>query len=379
MKAKSIKGKSPEIIQSALQECMADGFKPTLAITFLSDKQHVDTVRSILDEANIQVFGVTTVGEFIEDSVDNETIVILLLDINPEDFIIGIKDSDASSIEQAAKSLAEKGLAIFPNPAFIISGSHVGAPGDSMLKGIIDIAGADANVIGGIASSDSLEVSGFVFTNDHISEQGMICLCINQDNILVRGLAVSGWKPMGTSKTVTKSEGNHLFTIDDEPALDVFLKYTGLKIDLENKEDIFFFVESNYPFQVQRKIGSPVMNPPLMINNADGSLFCGMNIPQGSKIKFSMPPDFEVIDDVIASSEKIKIDSAPDADAMIIFSCIGRLHAFGPLVYEENRGLQNVWDVPMAGFFSFGEFGKPVGGKSEFHGTTCSWVVLKEK
>ena len=39
MKAKSIKGKSTEEIQSALQQSMADGFKPTLAIVFISKSQ----------------------------------------------------------------------------------------------------------------------------------------------------------------------------------------------------------------------------------------------------------------------------------------------------------------------------------------------------
>jgi hypothetical protein len=33
----------------------------------------------------------------------------------------------------------------------------------------------------------------------------------------------------------------------------------------------------------------------------------------------------------------------------------------------------------MAGFFSYGEFGRAARGKQEFHGTTCSWVALKEK
>lgn len=39
MKAKSIKGKSTEEISSALTESMSDGFKPTLAIVFISVKQ----------------------------------------------------------------------------------------------------------------------------------------------------------------------------------------------------------------------------------------------------------------------------------------------------------------------------------------------------
>jgi hypothetical protein len=39
MKAKSIKGKSTEETKSALEESIADGYKPTLAIVFISIKQ----------------------------------------------------------------------------------------------------------------------------------------------------------------------------------------------------------------------------------------------------------------------------------------------------------------------------------------------------
>ena len=46
---------------------------------------------------------------------------------------------------------------------------------------------------------------------------------------------------------------------------------------------------------------------------------------------------------------------------------------------DEIKGLAKTWEVPSAGFFSFGEFGRVQGGKPEYHGTTCSWVALKEK
>jgi hypothetical protein len=39
MKAKSIKGKTAEEIEVALERSMSDGFKPTLAIVFISVKQ----------------------------------------------------------------------------------------------------------------------------------------------------------------------------------------------------------------------------------------------------------------------------------------------------------------------------------------------------
>jgi hypothetical protein len=35
MEAKSIKGNSPEEIKAALEQSMADGFSPTLAIVFM--------------------------------------------------------------------------------------------------------------------------------------------------------------------------------------------------------------------------------------------------------------------------------------------------------------------------------------------------------
>ena len=374
MRAKSINGKSPEEIKTALQESMSDGFLPTLAIVFLSLKQHVDTIRVMLNDENIQIFGVTVTGEFTEEGVESESIVVLLLELNPDYFRIECLDMDASNVEQTANQVAINGLDIFANPAFIISGSHEQSPGHSILKGILNVAGSEATIIGGLASNDTFEEGGIVFSKDHVSKMGLICLILDQDKISVNGQAVSGWKPVGTVKTITKSEGNRIFTIDDQPALDLLIKYTGIQVNMEDTSDIF---TQSYPLQVQKDKGSPIMNAPLMFNVHDRSILCGMMIPEDSKVRFSLPPDFDVIDTVIDSA-KTKAKEVPDADAMIIFSCIGRLNEFGPLVNEENKGLQSIWNVPMVGFFSLGEYGKTPGGKSEFHGTTCSWMVLKE-
>ena len=56
MKAKSIKGKSAEEIQSALEKSMADGFKPTLAIVFLPKKNEVQNITEIFDKKSISIY-----------------------------------------------------------------------------------------------------------------------------------------------------------------------------------------------------------------------------------------------------------------------------------------------------------------------------------
>ena len=67
MKGKSIKGKSAATIESALEQATTNGFKPTLAIAFISIKQNREAISKLLDEKGIQVFGATAAGEFINN------------------------------------------------------------------------------------------------------------------------------------------------------------------------------------------------------------------------------------------------------------------------------------------------------------------------
>jgi hypothetical protein len=69
------------------------------------------------------------------------------------------------------------------------------------------------------------------------------------------------------------------------------------------------------------------MIPAIMYNPVTKEILCGGSIPQGSMIRFSLPPDFDVIDTVVDSARQVKNTTLPDIDAMIIFSCIGRLSA----------------------------------------------------
>jgi hypothetical protein len=68
MKAKSIRGSSAEEIDSALQQSMADGFRPTLAIAFISIKQDRKAVCEILHKEGVDIIGATSSGEFIKPS-----------------------------------------------------------------------------------------------------------------------------------------------------------------------------------------------------------------------------------------------------------------------------------------------------------------------
>jgi hypothetical protein len=69
----------------------------------------------------------------------------------------------------------------------------------------------------------------------------------------------------------------------------------------------------------------------------------------------------------------------PEADALVVFSCAGRIIALGPLILQELEGIKNVWNVPMAGMFSNAELGRATAGNLEMHNLNTCCVALKEK
>ena len=380
MKAKSIVGKSTEEIKTALQHSMAEGYKPTLAFVFLTALEDIDIVSAMMDAEGISIFGASTSEKFTDQGIEPEGIVVLLMDINKANFKIILKDYEAASVSvyESACEIGQSGKNAFNRPAFIISAADFRTPGEDIIKGLIDKAGADIKVIGGMAG-EAVNFTGCVFSNHAKTSNGLLALILDEDKIDVKGIAVSGWKPVGTEKTITKSDGAWIYTIDNEPAMDVIKKFLGKDIAASGKLKGMIPLNINYPLQIQRESGVPMMRPALLWNTEDQSVMLGGLVKEGSKFRFSLPPDLEVIDIVIESSREIRDKELPDADAMLIFSCIGRLSSLGPLLSSELDGLAGTWNKPMAGFFSLGEFGKLDDSPPEMHGTTVSWVALKEK
>ena len=379
MKAKSIKGKSTEEIKTALEQSIADGFKPTLAVVFLSVKQDRTAISKLLDSHGIAIFGATTSGEFIDEVTEKGTVVMLLLDIKRDHFQIYLDDFQEKNFRESASGIAKKAKGKFPKPAFLISGSHLETDAEQLLFGFEDVVGKDVNVYGGMASDDYTFTEQFVFTNGKESNQGIIALALDEDKILIKGKATCGWKAVGTEKIVTKSEGNHVYTVDDIPVLDLTVKYGGLKNVSPDNTGLMLEIAANLPLQLQREKGDPVMRPGLLVDWSDRSFFCSGSVPQGSKIRFSLPPDFDVMETVIKGAEELKNTEMPEADAIIVFSCAGRILVFGPMMNMEIEGLKKIWNVPMVGMFSNAELARATGGDLEMHNLTTCCVVLKEK
>jgi hypothetical protein len=384
MKAKSIRGKTTEEIEVALAHSMSDGFKPTLAIVFTSINLDRESICEMLQQRNIDLVGATSSGEFINGYQGESSAVILLMELHRTSYAILFEDIGHKNLTEAAEQIARGALQKFRKPAFILCSTGVSTngeyfDGEALIRAVENAVGFDVNIFGGMAGDDAKFKGTYVFTNDQSTDIGVAALILDEEKISIHGLAISGWKPLGTTKTVTRSEDGWVYTIDGQPALDMYLRYLGKPVAPGNGE-VMIFEELGfyYPF-LAIDAGDPVIRTPLKIDKEKNAIKLDFPVAEGKKLQFSVPPDFDIIEDVLKAASDIKKATHADADALLIFSCAGRLSALGPMVNVENEGLYDIWKAPMAGFFTYGEYGKDLEGKQKFHSTTCSWVALKEK
>jgi hypothetical protein len=385
MIAKSIHGNSPGEIQNKLDKYMLEGFKPTLALVFISIEQDTKAVAEILHNKGIDVFGATSGGEFCNENQSMGEIVIMLIGLERSKYFILFEDVKGKDLADVSQKIARDALTQFDNPAFILCSTMITEEGEILngevlVENIEKVVGSDVTIFGGMAGDDGKFTGTYIFNHEKLTDRGIIAVILDKDKIELHGMALSGWKPLGIARTVTKSKGRLIYSIDNQPALDMYLKYLGNENFFEkDKYKIFEAIGVHYPFQVKSENGESVMVTPMGIDMDENALICEKEVKQGSTFHFSVPPDFDIVETILQNASELKNERQAEAEALLIFSCIGRHSAMGPMAQEENEGLANIWKAPMAGFYTYGEFGRSPHGKRRMHSTTCSWVAIREK
>jgi len=384
MKAKSIHGGSVDEIKNAVTKCMEDSFKPNLAIMFVSVQQDRHAITEIFNALDIDLFGATSCGEFVNGIQSEGGVAGLLLELSPDSYKIILGDIGENSMETTVKEISDAALQKFKNPSLIVCSTGIIEnrtmfDGESFVSELEKGLGPDKIFVGGMAGDDWKLIATYVFTNHRETENGIIALALNADVISLKGMAITGWKPMGISRTVTKNKGNLLFEIDGKSAVDMYLKYLGKEDKINDSSfNVFEELSFEFPLIVERDNDETVLRSPMKIDYVEKALVMDYEMAEGSKFWFTMPPDFDIVEEILDKANSIKNNQESEADALLIFSCAGREPSLGPFVTQENDGLAKLWNAPMAGFFTYGEYGRALNGKQNLHSGACCWVALKE-
>jgi hypothetical protein len=159
MRSKSIKGKSTTEIETVLVQIMSVGFKPSMAVVFYSKIQDIN---ALLDSKNIEIFGATTNGEFIDQKTAKKYAAVLLLDIKTAYFHLYFENTSNKEYREVATAVAIKAKYQFKKSAFFIGFSIPQTNWEEILHSLEDFVGIDVNAFNGNTGDDYSFIETFV-------------------------------------------------------------------------------------------------------------------------------------------------------------------------------------------------------------------------
>jgi hypothetical protein len=363
---------SVDQIESHLQSARQTGLAPTLAIVFSSVAHDLAELSAIFAKSDIEVFGASASGEITNDEIHDESIAVMLLDTTRDAYRLNVFEGEGKTSYQVGQNVAEWARTVYDNPAFMVMSAGLHADGEKIVKGIIHTMEREVPLFGGLAATELGMPETFVLSTSQVLANGVVALIFDRNAVELQGIAQSGWKGIGTPKTVTKSEGNIVYKIDDEPVRDMYNKYLNIGTDAAD-----FALVAEYPLVLMRDDGSSIIRAAMWFNEDKSIVYAG-SVPQGAKVRFSMSPGREIIEHAIEQMAEFN-QQIPKSDAIVLFSCKSRHLAFGPMVEDEISGIHKLWNVPLVGFFTYGEIGPVPQGRCDFHNHTLVPVLIQEK
>ena len=184
-----------------------------------------------------------------------------------------------------------------------------------------------------------------------------------------------GWRRVGEPMLITKSVGNRVLTIDDQPALDAYLARLDAPAEAGADPAAFTRFALTHPLGLVRRGGEEVRFI-AEADMSDRSIGCIASVPQGA-LAWLMEGD---VASVLAATDGACRDALADLDGhaplgIIAFDCIARRGVLGDegISREVDRIESQTGTVPLAGFYTYGEIAR-THGTGGFHNQTL--VVL---
>ncbi|MFV8364351.1 FIST signal transduction protein [Flavobacterium sp. ZT3P35] len=322
------------------------------------------------------VFGSTS-GEISGSSVNDDSISVVAIEFEKSTFVV--KRENILDHNTDAKQLGEHLYNQMPKEdlkhLFVLSeGSFVN--GSSLIAGLESNLLSGLSITGGMCGDDARFEKTLASYQEDPKEGEVVLIGFYGSTLEISYASYGGWIPFGPERVITKAEGNILYEIDGQPALDLYKKYLGDKsIELPQASLL-------YPLNVTpHGKKEPVVRTILNIDNDAQSMILAGDAPVNSRVQLMMA-SVDGIAQGAFSAAKYGIKNRTTAPELaLLVSCIGRKLVMNQRVEEEIEHVREVigLQVPIAGFYSYGEMA-PFNGETacELHNQTMTLTLISE-
>jgi len=321
-----------------------------LLIQIFTSEANQDFILSLQDFfvkelKNSVLIGATTDGEIMNGKVSTEKTVINFSIFKDTK----IRSGEQSKVENELSSYnagleLTKKLTTTDAKLMILFADGLNMNGEEFLNGCQSV---NNNIIvaGGLAGDNGEFKESYVFTKDEIISNGAVGVSLSSKDLNVSNGLNFSWHSIGKEFTVTKSDKNVVYMLDDSiTPYDLYKKYLG--------EDIAKQLPSigiEFPFILHRN-GENIARA-VISKNDDGSLKFAGNIEEGDKVKFGIGDAKSIINDSLNLYNNL---STNHYGAIFCYSCMARRRFLQDSIELETKPFQSI--APTAGFFTYGEF-----------------------
>jgi hypothetical protein len=369
-----------QIVAEALAPILAMG-SPALAIIYCSPAHDLAAISRRVKQAvgEGDVIGCSTAGELVRHHALSGGLLIWAL--GGEGFAVstgygqgdtekGLRDA-AFEAAQCIERLERKQHTIL----FLLAD---GLCGDQMevVRGAYDACGAQVPLMGGCAGDDmALQSTRQIHAGDLLTH-AVVAAAISSDSPMAIGIA-HGWEPLSEPMLVTGSKGTTLISLDDRPALDVYLEAYDAPDEVRQDPSTFFGFAHTRPIGIARRNRTEIR----YVYAADyekRTLTIFAEVPQGAMaylMKGSCNSVLEATADVCALAEQ-SLQGMP-ARGFMLLECVARKSLLDQAgLLNESLRLPTVQSgVSVGGFYTYGEIARTE-GSGGLHNQTVVALAL---
>jgi hypothetical protein len=326
---------------------------------------------------DVPLIGCTTAGEIATTGPREASLVVAAL--GGDGFVIDTaRATDASADLRAAGASAARCLPSVedrPYRALLLLTDGLAGDQQEIVRGAYGVLGAGVPLVGGCAGDELRMTRTFQLYGDRVLTDSVVAAGIASDAPLGIGVR-HGWRRVGEPMLVTAGGANRVHTLDDRPALDVYLEHLGVAEPARLDEERIARLALRHPLGLGRHTGEEQVRFIVGADLEERSLSCAAEVPQGGLV-WIMEGD---ADSVLSATDAACADSLASLDGrpplgMLAFDCIARRGVLGDpgIQTEIDRLADLAAGAPVAGFYTYGEIARTRGMRG-FHNQTL--VVL---
>ena len=363
--------------REATREAMT-GEDAKLLIVFSSDAYDLPVLLASINETSggVPLIGCSTAGEIAGSRAGDASVVVMALG-GPGFSIATGAGVGASARLREAGAQAASCFADVPageHRVLILLSDALRGDQQEVVRGAYGVLGAEIPLVGGCAGDGLKMERTFQFLGTEVLEDAVVGAALVSDAPIGIGVR-HGWRKVGEPMMVTGSWDNRVYTLDDRPALDVYLERLDAPAEARTDPAAFTKFAITHPLGINRRTGEEVRFV-AEANFEDRSLGCVAHVPQGGLTWFMEGDDQSVLgaaDGACFDALKF-LDERPPL-GFVAFDCVARRGVLGDggVAREVSRIGELAGGAPVAGFYSYGEIAR-THGINGFHNQTL--VIL---